>query len=217
MASVTKYDSKGASSGQFNLEDGVFGDRIKVVTAQEALLRQLSNRRRALAKAKDRSEVRGGGKKPWRQKGTGRARAGSSRSPLWVGGGVAMGPRGNANYTLDMPRKARRAAIRSLLTKRTRGGDIAVIADVALERPKTKSIVELLTKMELGGKKVLFVIPQRDYNFECSVRNLPNVKALIYSNLNPHDLMFHDKVVVFEGAVSKLTEKLLPAIREASA
>src|SRR5436853_6218224 len=106
MVTVSKLDEKGNQSGSFGLEDAVFKARVSVVTVGDALLRQLSNRRKAHANTKDRTEVRGGGRKPWRQKGTGRARAGSIRSPLWKGGAVAMGPRGEMNYKLDMPTQA---------------------------------------------------------------------------------------------------------------
>src|SRR4030088_903830 len=108
MVNVNKWDDKGNKAGEFGLEDKVFGARIKTVTVADAVLRQLANRRRALANTKDRTEIRGGGRKPWRQKGPGRARVGSIRSPLWRGGAVAHGPRGEVNYKQDMPRKARR-------------------------------------------------------------------------------------------------------------
>lgn len=208
MVTVNKLDEKGNQSGSFGLEDAVFGTRVRVVTVGDALVRQLSNKRKAHANTKDRTEVHGGGRKPWRQKGTGRARAGSIRSPLWKGGAVAMGPRGEANYTKDMPKKARRAAIKSLLTSKTRKGQISVMAPVALTAPRTKAIIEILKNMDLGSQRVLFVMADRDVNFEKSVRNIPAAKALLCTNLNPHDLLNYDRVVLFEGAVPKITEVL---------
>jgi large subunit ribosomal protein L4 len=208
MVNVNRYDGEGKPSGSFGLESAVWESRIKTVTVADALVRQLANRRRALPKTKDRSAIRGGGRKPWRQKGTGRARAGSIRSPLWRGGAVAMGPRGETNHTKDMPRKARRAALRALLTSKTREGLVSVMARPALEKPKTARVVEILGNMELAGKKVLFVLPQRDDAFERSVRNLPAAKALIAANLNPHDLMAYERLVVFEDAVARITEVL---------
>ena len=197
MVTVNKLDEKGNQSGSFGLEDAVFGGRVSVVTVGDALVRQLANKRKAHANTKDRTEVTGGGRKPWRQKGTGRARAGSIRSPLWKGGAVAMGPRGEANYTKDMPKKARRVAIRSLLTSKTRKGLVSVMAAVTLATPKTKSVIEILKNMDLGaqnGGRVYFQIPA--------------AKALLASNLNPHDLLNYDRVVLFEGAVQKITEGL---------
>lgn len=208
MVTVNKLDEKGNQSGSFGLEDAVFGARVRVVTVGDALVRQLANKRKAHANTKDRTEIHGGGRKPWRQKGTGRARAGSIRSPLWKGGAVAMGPRGEANYTKDMPRKARRAAIKSLLSSKTRKGLVSVMASLVLTAPRTKSVIEILKNMDLGSQKVLFVLADRDVNFEKSVRNIPAAKALLASNLNPHDLLNFDRVVLFEGAVQKITEGL---------
>jgi large subunit ribosomal protein L4 len=208
MVTVKKLDEKGNQAGSFGLEDAVFGARIKVQTVGDALIRQLSNKRKAHANTKDRTEIRGGGRKPWRQKGTGRARAGSVRSPLWKGGAVAMGPRGEANFVKDMPKKARRAAVRSLLSSKARKEQVLVMAPLALSAPKTKAIVDILKNMDVGAQKVLFVLPARDVNFEKSVRNIPAAKALLAANLNPHDLLNYDRVVLFEGAVQKITEVL---------
>lgn len=212
MVSVYKWDDKGQRTGEFSLEDQVFGARIKTVTVGDAVIRQLANRRRAHANTKDRTEIRGGGRKPWRQKGTGRARAGSIRSPVWRGGAVAMGPRGEANFVKDMPRKARRAALRSILSSKARNGLLSVISAINLEKPKTQLVVDLvgtiLKNMEAPNDKILFVLPGRDENFERSVRNIPTVKALLCGNLNPHDLLYYDRLVLFEGAVPKITEVL---------
>lgn len=208
MVTVKKLDEKGNQAGSFGLEDAVFGARVRVVTVGDALIRQLSNKRKAHANTKDRTEIRGGGRKPWRQKGTGRARAGSVRSPLWKGGAVAMGPRGEANYVKDMPKKARRAAVRSLLSSKARKELVSVMAPLNLSAPKTKTVIDILKNMDLGSQRVLFVLPARDVNFEKSVRNIPAAKALLAANLNPHDLMNYDRVVLFEGAVQKITEVL---------
>ena len=208
MVTVNKWDEKGQKAGEISLEDSVFAARIKPVTVGDSLVRQLANRRRARANTKDRSEIRGGGRKPWRQKGTGRARVGSIRSPVWRGGAVAMGPRGEMNYQQDMPKKARRAAIRSILSSKVRGKALSVIAAVRLESPKTKTVVDLIESMQLAGRKVLFILPERDQNFERSVRNLPTAKALLCTNLNPHDLLYYDNLVLFEGAVKKIMEVL---------
>jgi len=123
-----------------------------------------------------------------------------------------MGPRGEANFVKDMPRKARRAALRSILSSKARNGLLSVISAINLEKPKTQLVVDLvgtiLKNMEAPNDKILFVLPGRDENFERSVRNIPTVKALLCGNLNPHDLLYYDRLVLFEGAVPKITEVL---------
>lgn len=208
MAKVAKYDGAGRHQGEFELADAVFSTRIHEQAVHEAVLMQLANRRSAHADTKGVGDIPGGSAKPWRQKGTGRARIGSLRSPLRRGGGVTLGPDGNANYVLRLPRKVRRAALRSILTDATRNGRLAVLTDVTYEAPKTKRAVELMASLQAAGTKVLFVLPGRNENFEKSVRNIPRVKALLWSNLNPHDLLNHDRIVVFETAVPKIVEVL---------
>ena len=205
MVSVKKYDPTGEATGECTLADAVFAARIYPQAVFESVLRQLANKRRANPKTKDRSEVRGGGKKPWRQKGTGRARAGSTRSPLWRTGGVAMGPDGR-NYEQKLNRKVRRHAMRSILTDKVRQGLLSIIAPVHYEEPKTKKVLELLEKMEASGKKTLFILAGRDFAFEKSARNLPGVKALHLATMNPHDLLNHERVVLFEDAARKIEE-----------
>ncbi len=205
MVSVKKFDPTGAVAGECELKDEVFASRIKTQAVYESVLRQLANKRRANPKTKTRSEVRGGGRKPWRQKGTGRARAGSIRSPLWRTGGVAMGPDG-ANHKQSLPRKVRRAALRSILTDKVRQGALSVIDPVNLEVPKTKSVIELLSKMEASTGKTLFILAERDAVFERSARNIPGVKTLHIATINPHDLLKHERVVLFEDAARKIEE-----------
>ena len=168
---------------------------------------QLSNKRRSNASTKTRSEVAGGGRKPWKQKGTGRARAGSTSSPVWVGGGVAHGPTGK-NHTKKMPKKVRRLALRSILTDKARGGGLIVIEDLTLESKRTKDAVAIIKNLG-GADKVLFIEAERVEGLELSTRNIPGVKTLIYKNLNPHDLINHSTVVVLESALSKIEEVVL--------
>ncbi|MBI3892838.1 MAG: 50S ribosomal protein L4 [Candidatus Wallbacteria bacterium] len=205
MVSVKKFDPTGAEAGEVTLQDSVFATRIAVQAVQEAVLRQLANKRRANPHTLDRSEVRGGGKKPWKQKGTGRARAGSTRGPLWRTGGVAMGP-DFTNHYQALPRKVRRQALRSIFTDKVRDGKLSVIAPVTYETPKTKRVVALLEKLNLASTKTLFVLADRNENFEKSVRNLPRAKALLLSNINPHDLLNYERVVLFEDAARKIEE-----------
>ncbi len=207
MIKVDKYDEKGMRIGEFELDPAVFGvEKILRQAMQEWLLMQLANRRSAHPKTKTRGYVRASTAKPYSQKGTGRARRGFRRSPLIRGGAVAHGPDGRADYTIRLPRKVRRAAMRSLLTCKVQDNELCVISDIKPEEPKTKRMVEVLRNMELDGRKVVFVTPERIRTFEKSVSNIPKVKSLFYLNLNPHDLMNCDKVVVFESAVDKIVE-----------
>jgi large subunit ribosomal protein L4 len=166
--------------------------------------------------------VVGGGRKPWRQKGTGRARIGSLSSPILVGGGVAHGPTGLKNYTKKMPKKVRRMALRSILTDKVKGGALGVIEDIQMNAPKTKDALAIVNN--IGGGRVLFIAADRGENtdntlmdrrnrsartaLELSTRNLPNVKTLLYSNINPHDLMHYSRVVILESALPKIGEML---------
>ena len=149
---VLKYDKTGKESGKQQLNPAVFDVEVNYEAVKEYLLLQLSNKRRSNASTKTRSEVAGGGRKPWKQKGTGRARAGSTSSPVWVGGGVAHGPTGK-NHTKKMPKKVRRLALRSILTDKARGGGLVVIEDISLESKRTKDAVAVINN--LGAEKVL--------------------------------------------------------------
>ncbi len=203
---VLKFDKTGKESGKQHLNPAVFDVEVNYEAVKEYLLLQLSNKRRSNASTKTRSEVAGGGRKPWKQKGTGRARAGSTSSPVWVGGGVAHGPTGK-NHTKKMPKKVRRLALRSILTDKARGGGLIVIEDLTLESKRTKDAVAIIKN--LGADKVLFIEPERVEGLELSTRNIPGVKTLIYKNLNPHDLINHSTVVVLESALAKIEEVVL--------
>lgn len=203
---VVKFDKTGKDIGKVELNPAVFDVEVNYEAASEYLLMQLSNRRKANPTTLTRAQVRGGGRKPWKQKGTGRARAGSSSSPVWVGGGVAHGPDGK-NHKKAMPRKVRRLAMRSILTQRARAGAVAVIEDLNPEAPKTRELVSVVKN--IGAGKVLFVQPERMENLELSTRNIPGVKTLLYSNINPHDLLNYSKVVFLESALSSIEEVVL--------
>ena len=203
---VVKFDKTGKDVGKVGLNPAVFDVEVNYEAASEYLLLQLSNRRKANPTTLTRSQVRGGGRKPWKQKGTGRARAGSTSSPVWVGGGVAHGPDGK-NHKKAMPRKVRRLAMRSILTQRARAGAVAVIEDLNPETPKTRELVSVVKN--IGAGKVLFVQPERMENLELSTRNIPGVKTLLYSNINPHDLLNYSKVVFLESALNSIEEVVL--------
>ena len=209
MPKVAKFDASGKQQGEFQLDEAVFAAAIREQAVHEALLRQLANRRSARPRVKGYGEVKGGGGKPFRQKGTGRARMGTMRSSLRKGGAVTLGPNGLANYTSKLPRKVRRAALRSLLSDAVKDARLSIIENVSYDEPKTKKAVALVDSFDFEAKeKVLFVIDERNENFEKSVHNIPNAKVLLWSNLNPHDLLHFERVVLFEGAVEKVVEVL---------
>ncbi len=190
----------GKETGQIELEDMVFSAPINRGLMHQALVRQLANARAGTHKTKSRSEVRGGGRKPWRQKGTGRARHGSIRSPIWVGGGTAFGPTPR-KYTQKMPKKMRRAALRSALSVKAGSGQIVVLEQLTMEAPKTKAFVQTLTDLGLDDGSVLIILPERDMAVEKSVSNLPQAKTLLSNNLNIQDLLGHDMLLLPQASV----------------
>ena len=206
MPTVTKYNMSGAKVGEIQLNDAVFGVEVNAAVMHQAVVRQLSNERLGTHATKNRGEVRGGGKKPWRQKGTGRARAGSSRSPIWVGGGITFGPQPRSYYKA-MPRKARRLAVKSALSDKVNNSELFVIDELKLAAPKTKEVLNILNNFQVGDAKVLF-ITDGDVNVELSARNIQGVKALPYTNINIFDLLHHDKLFIAEGAIAKIEEVL---------
>ena len=190
----------GEETGQIELEDTVFAAPINRGLMHQALVRQLANARAGTHKTKSRSEVRGGGRKPWRQKGTGRARHGSIRSPIWVGGGRAFGPTPR-KYTQKMPKKMRRAALRSALSVKAGSDQIVVLEQLTMDAPKTKAFVQTLSDLGLDDGSVLVILPQRDMAVEKSVSNLPQAKTTLSSNLNIQDLLGHDMLLLPQASV----------------
>jgi len=220
MAEVLKYDKTGKQVGKVQLNPEIFDVEVNYAAVKDLLLLQMANRRSASPNTKTRAEVAGGGKKPWKQKGTGRARIGSIRAPHWVGGGVANGP-DNQIHKKSMPKKARRLALRSVLTDKVRGGGLVVMEDPSFSSLKTKEAVGIVKN--LGSDRVLFVQADRNgggfvsagvkartgSDLELATRNIKGVKTLIYRNLNPHDLIRFPKVVILESALPKIEEVTL--------
>ena len=200
--------TNGEKLGEITLEQSVFGVEPNLHVMHLALRRQLNNARQGSACAKTRAEVSGGGKKPWKQKGTGRARAGSLRSPLFAGGGVIFGPKPRS-YAFNMPQKARQLAIKSALSARSE--QMVVVKDFsAISEPKTKLMVSALKSLKVTGKILIVadVKAEENKNLELSARNIPSVKIILPSNLNVKDLLEADSVVITESAVKDITEKL---------
>ncbi len=200
--------TNGEKLGEITLNDKVFGVEPNLHVMHLALRRQLNNARQGSASAKTRAEVSGGGKKPWKQKGTGRARAGSLRSPLFAGGGVIFGPKPRS-YAFNMPQKARQLALKSALSAKSE--QMVVVKDFsAINEPKTKLMASTLKSLKVSGKILIVADYKADENknLELSVRNIPSVKVILPSNLNVKDLLEADSVVITESAVNDITERL---------
>jgi large subunit ribosomal protein L4 len=198
-------DSRNAEVGKVVLP-APFAARVSDWVLFEEVVSQRASKRRGTAATKTRSEVRGGGKKPWKQKGTGRARAGSSRSPIWRGGAVIFGPRPRS-YAYRLPRQARRAALCSALAQKARDGQVRVIDGFTLDAPKTKRLREMLGALDIAGS-VLIVTPDRDANLELSARNLPRVSVLRVVGLNVEDVLRHETLLVTKGALEAIDVRL---------
>lgn len=206
MPTVDLYNISGAKTGQIELNDAVFGVEVNDAVMHLALVRQLANERQGTHATKTRGLVRGGGRKPWRQKGTDRARSGSTRSPLWVGGGTVFGPQPRSYYKA-MPRKARRLAVKSALSDKVNTKDIFVLDEITLPQAKTKEVLNLLNNFEIGDAKALIVTSGNEVVERCT-RNIQGVKAVATEGVNIFDLLHHDKLFITKDAVAKLEEVL---------
>ena len=190
---------------QPKLNDAIFGAKTRAHLLHQAVVMQLANRRAGTAATKTKGFVRGGGKKPWKQKGTGRARAGSIRSPIWVGGGTVFGPTPR-DYSYRMPRTARREALLSALSVKNRDGKLIVVDKFSLEAAKTKIMAQALAELKVTS--ALIVIAGADATIERSARNLPKIKVLRVEGLNVYDLLRYDHLVLTEDALKILEERL---------
>ncbi len=196
----------GKSAGKLKLDEHLFEAPVNEAVLHQAVVRQLANNRQGTASTKNRSEVRGGGRKPYRQKGTGRARQGSIRSPQWAGGGVVFGP-SPRSYVQDMPRKQRRLALRSALSVKAQEGRILVLENLEFPEPKTREFVGILADAGIDGT-VLVVLENHNVNAEKSARNLVGVKAILSRNLNVRDLLGHQWLVLTKAAVEQMGDVL---------
>jgi large subunit ribosomal protein L4 len=201
---VDVYDAEGSTAGTVELDPALFEAPVNVPVLHQVVTAQLAAARAGSAKTKSRGEVRGGGAKPWRQKGTGRARQGSIRSPQWAGGGVAHGPTGQQNHRKRVNKKVKRLALASALSDRAGSGDVRVVRDFGLTEPRTRDAVALLDKLELTGRTVLVVLAERDDLIARSFRNLRYTHVLTVGQLNVHDLLTHDVVLFAEAALDRI-------------
>ncbi len=202
------YKSTGEKKGTVEVSDAMFAVKVNPELMRLALVRQQGNARKAIAHTKTRADVRGGGKKPWRQKGTGRARSGSTRSPVWPGGGVAFGPKSNRNFETRMPKTARRGALFSALSQQAQGANIFALEEPKMDSPKTKTFVSLLKKLPVK-RSALLVLPERNRNLEKSAANVPNVTPILVNYLNVFDVLKHEKIMFLAPALKKAEELFL--------
>ena len=196
---VLVRNTQGETVGEVELRDDIFGVEPNVPVMHQALVRQLANARLGTHKTKKRGEVRGGGRKPWRQKGTGRARQGSIRAPQWRGGGAVFGPQPRS-YEQKMPRKMRRLAYRSALSLKAQGDQIIVLDALQMEVPKTREMLDILDRLELDAS-VLILLPRRNEDIEKSAKNIPDVKTVRASYLNVRDLLNYDYLLMPLGSL----------------
>ena len=203
MANVTVYNMEGNEVGTMELNDAVFGVEINEHLVHLAVVRQLANNRQGTQKAKTRSEVRGGGRKPWRQKGTGHARQGSIRAPQWTGGGVVFAPVPR-DYEVKMNKKERRAALKSALTSKVQDNKLVVVDSLALAEAKTKEMQKVLTNLK--ADKALVVTADDDQKVVLSARNIADVQTATVNTINVYDVMKHSTVVVTKDAVASIEE-----------
>lgn len=204
MPTVSVYSMTNEKVGDINLNDEIFNVEMNAGLVHQAVVMQLASQRLGTHSTKTRAEVRGGGRKPWRQKGTGRARAGSRRSPLWRGGGIIFGPKPRS-YAFTMPRKQRRLALKCVLSDKVKSGDLIVLDDLNFDAPKTKQFVKLLNDFNVE-KKALFITLEMIENVTRSANNIQGVKTIGALNLNVYDILNHDKLFITKDAIAKIEE-----------
>lgn len=204
MPKVALYSIDGSQVGEVELSDSVFGIEPNTHVLHDAVIMQRASLRQGNHKVKGRSEVRGGGRKPWKQKGTGRARQGSIRSPQWKGGGVAFGPTPRS-YAYKLPKKVRRLAIKSALSSKVVANEIIVLDALSFSAPKTKEFAAILNNLKVD-RKVLIVTPSYDENVALSARNIPGVKFVAADGVNVLDVLTYDKLILTKDAVHKVEE-----------
>ena len=204
MASVSVYNMEGAQVGTIELSDSIFAVPVNEHLVHQAVVAQLANKRQGTQKAKTRGEVRGGGRKPWRQKGTGHARQGSIRAPQWTGGGVVFAPTPR-DYSFKMNKKEKQAALRSALTDRVQQNKVIVLDQLTMSEYKTKEFIKVMENLKAAGK-TLVVMADKDEHVIKSAGNVPAVKTTLTSQINVYDLMNAQTVILTKDAVAKLEE-----------
>jgi large subunit ribosomal protein L4 len=212
---ISVYNQQAEVVGEIDLNDQIFGVKPSLHLLAEAVRIQASNARKGLANTKTRGEVRGGGKKPWRQKGTGRARAGSIRSPIWRHGGITFGPTSARNWNLKINKKAKTKALFMSLSDKATDGKLIVIENISLTAPKTKEFVQVMksfqTKLSDFGKRQLLVMPKKDDSLSRASRNIPNLTASLATSLNVTDVLKADTMVLLKDSLPVIEKTYLKA------
>jgi large subunit ribosomal protein L4 len=203
MANVSVLNMQGAEVGTLELNDAVFGVEVNEHLVHLAVVAQLANKRQGTQSAKTRSEVSGGGRKPWRQKGTGHARQGSTRSPQWAGGGVVFAPKPR-DYSITLNKKEKRLALKSALTSKVQDSKLIVLDQLVMDSIKTKNFQAVLDALKV--EKALVVLPEKDENVVLSARNIPNVQTAYVNTINTYDVMKYNTLIVTKDAVAKIEE-----------
>ena len=208
MAKVNLYNKTGQTVGEINLDPALFEVKADKALVHEAVVAQMANSRVVLAHTKDRGEVAGTGKKPWKQKGTGRARHGSRRSPIWVGGGVTFGPLSNRNFSRKLNRQARRKALAMVLSDKVANGNFIVIDSLDISEGKTKTLISVLKKLPVAGKKTLIAVAEKKNGVLVTQasRNVPKLTTLPADSLNVVDLLAHEFILVSEDGVALMVK-----------
>jgi large subunit ribosomal protein L4 len=203
MPTLDLFNKEGQKVGDIQIDENIFGVEINADAIHQVVVAQLANKRQGTQSAKTRAEVRGGGIKPWRQKGTGRARQGSIRSPQWIHGGIVFAPKPR-DYRVSVPKKMRRVAFKSALSAKVASNEMIVIDSLEFDSPKTKAMLEVLNAF--NAKKTLIVVAESNENIYKSARNIPGVQVLPVNNLNVYDILKYEKFIVTKDAVSKIEE-----------
>lgn len=204
MARVTLYNQEGKETGHIELDASLFDVEINPALVHEAVVAQTANVRVAIAHTKGRGEVAGTGKKPWKQKGTGRARHGSRRSPIWVGGGITFGPRSDRNFSLKLNKKARRKALAMVLSDKVKNGQMFAIEQLKIEEGKTKQLSTLLNKLPMAGKKTLILVEPENRSVSLAARNIPHVEILPINALNVVSLLEKPNILISKDGIDLL-------------
>lgn len=203
MPTLDLFNKEGQKVGDIQIDENIFGVEINADAIHQVVVAQLANKRQGTQSAKTRAEVRGGGIKPWRQKGTGRARQGSIRSPQWIHGGIVFAPKPR-DYRVSVPKKMRRVAFKSALSAKVAENEMIVIDSLEFDAPKTKAMLDVLNAF--NAKKTLIVVAESNENIYKSARNIPGVQVLPVNNLNVYDILKYEKFIVTKDAVSKIEE-----------
>lgn len=203
MPTVKVYNTDKKEVGEIQLNESIFGVEVSVEAMHQVVLAQLANKRQGTQSAKTRAEVRGGGIKPWRQKGTGRARQGSIRAPQWIHGGIVFAPKPR-DYRVSVPKSMRRVAMKSALTSKVQDNEMIVLESLAFDAPKTKEMVKVLNAFET--KKTLIVVAESNENVYKSARNIPGVAVVPVNNINVYDILKYENLMITKDAVSKIEE-----------